>query len=73
MDEFICTLLKNIGLAVLWSAVGMFLFGCAFLVIRKVCPFSIREEIKEDQNSSLGIVIGAVLLGIAIIVAAAIH
>jgi len=73
MDEFIQNLAKNVGMAVLWSVIGMALFGCAFLVIRKVCPFSIRKEIEEDQNTALGIVIGAVMLGIAIIVAAAIH
>ena len=73
MDEFITTLAKNLGTAVLWAVVGMALFGCALLVIKAVCPFSIRKEIEEDQNTALGIVIGAVMLGIAIIVAAAIH
>jgi uncharacterized membrane protein YjfL (UPF0719 family) len=73
MDDFIMNLAKTIGIAVLWAIVGMALLGCAFLVIKKVCPFSIRKEIEEDQNTALGIVIGAVMLGIAIIVAAAIH
>ena len=73
MDDFITNLARNIGIAVLWAVIGMALFACAFLVIKAVCPFSIRKEIEEDQNTSLGIVIGAVMLGIAIIVAAAIH
>ena len=73
MDEFITNLAKSIGLAVLWSVIGMLLFGCAFQVIRMICPFSIRKEIEEDQNTALGIVIGAVMIGIALIVAAAIH
>ncbi|MGD0088614.1 MAG: DUF350 domain-containing protein [Planctomycetota bacterium] len=73
MNEFILNLAKNIALAVVWSVVGMLLLGSAFLVIKKACPFSILKEIEEDKNSSLGIVIGAVMLGIAIIVAAAIH
>jgi uncharacterized membrane protein YjfL (UPF0719 family) len=38
-----------------------------------VTPFSIRKEIEEDQNIALGIVIGAMLLGIALIIAAAIN
>ena len=35
-------------------------------------PFSIHKEIEEDQNTALGLVIGAMVLGIAIIVASAI-
>jgi putative membrane protein len=38
-----------------------------------VTPFSIRKEIEEDQNIALGILIGAIMLGLAIIIAAAIH
>jgi Skp family chaperone for outer membrane proteins len=34
---------------------------------------AIEKEIAEDQNVALGIVMGAMMLGIAIIVAAAIH
>ena len=39
----------------------------------KITPFSIRKEIEEDQNVSLAVLIGAVLLGIAWIVGAAVH
>ena len=33
-------------------------------------PFSLRKEIEEDQNVALGVVIGAVILGLAHIIAA---
>ena len=66
-------ILKNVGLAVLWSFIGMALFGIAFFVIKEICPFSIRKEIEEHENTALAIVIGAVMIGIALIVAAAIH
>ncbi|MEO1365965.1 MAG: DUF350 domain-containing protein [Acidobacteriota bacterium] len=46
--------------------------GSAFWVATKVTPFSVRKEIEEDQNVALGIILGAVILGISIIVAAAI-
>ncbi|HEX3584328.1 MAG TPA: DUF350 domain-containing protein, partial [Thermoanaerobaculia bacterium] len=36
-------------------------------------PFSIRKEIEEDQNISLAILIGSVMLGLAIIIASTIH
>ena len=53
--------------------IGLVLFGLVFWVIAKVAPFSLRKEIEEDQNTALAIMIGSVILGIAIIVAAAIH
>jgi len=39
----------------------------------KVSPFSIRKELEDDQNIALGIVIASVIIGIALIVSAAIH
>jgi putative membrane protein len=52
---------------------GLMLFGIAFFIIVKVTPFSIRKEIEDDQNTSLSIIIGSVFIGIALIIAAAIH
>ena len=52
---------------------GLLVFGVAFLIMGKATPFSIRKELEEDQNVALGIVMGAVILGIALIIAAAIH
>ncbi len=59
--------------ALVFSVIGLAFFALAFFVIVKVSPFSVRKEIEEDQNTSLAIIIGAVILGIAVIVAAAIH
>jgi uncharacterized membrane protein YjfL (UPF0719 family) len=56
-----------------FSLLGIALFSMAFVLIVKVTPFSIRKEIEEDQNTSLAILIASVILGIAMIVSAAIH
>ena len=53
--------------------VGLAFFAAAFFVISRIVPFSLRKEIEEDQNTALGVIVGAVILGIAIIIAAAIH
>lgn len=70
-------MLEGVGHKVIVSMVfvgiGALTFLLAFLVITKITPFSIRKEIEQDQNTALGIVIGSVLLGLAIIIAAAIH
>lgn len=52
---------------------GLIIFGIAFYIIEKLTPFSLRKEIEEDQNTALAIILGSVILGIAIIIAAAIH
>ncbi|HEY0080600.1 MAG TPA: DUF350 domain-containing protein [Pyrinomonadaceae bacterium] len=56
-----------------FALIGIVLFALAFWIIVKATPFSVRKELEDDQNSALAIVIAAVILGIAIIVAAAIH
>ncbi len=54
----------------LYTGVGVGVFLMAFFVIAKLLPFSLRKEIEEDQNVALGVVIGAVILGLAHIIAA---
>ena len=56
-----------------FTLIGLLLFAIAFWIIVKVSPFSIRKEIEEDQNIALGIVIASVIIGIAMIVSAAVH
>lgn len=56
-----------------FSILGILLFALAFWIIVKVAPFSVRKELEDDQNVALGIVIGAVIIGIALIVSAAVH
>ena len=57
----------------IFTLTGLVLFAIAFWLMGKLAPFSIRKEIEEDQNMALGIVIAAVIIGIALIVSAAIH
>lgn len=64
---------KTLVSALAFSALGIALFAVAFLIIVKVTPFSLRKEIEEDQNTALAIIIASVILGIALIVSAAIH
>jgi len=59
--------------ALIYSAIGIALFGLAFFVIVKIAPFSIRKEIEDDQNTSLGIIIGSVIIGISLIISAAVQ
>ena len=56
-----------------FTLIGLLLFAIAFWIIVKVSPFSIRKELEDDQNIALGIVIASVIIGIAMIVSAAVH
>ena len=56
-----------------YTVFGLIMFGVAFWLIVKLTPFSIRKEVEEDQNVALAILIGAVMLGLSIIIAATIH
>jgi putative membrane protein len=58
--------------SIVYSIVGTMVLGLSFYVIEKVLPFSMRKEIAEDQNVSLGIILGAFVIGLSIIIAAAI-
>jgi uncharacterized membrane protein YjfL (UPF0719 family) len=57
----------------IYVTLGMVLFAFSFWLVTKISPVSVRKEIEDDQNSALAIIIGAVFIGIAIIIAAAIH
>ena len=58
--------------SVVYSIVGTIVLGVSFYVIEKLLPFSMRKEIAEDHNVSLGIILGAFVIGLSMIIAAAI-
>jgi putative membrane protein len=58
---------------IIFVAIGLVVFAIAFLVVVLVSPFSVKKEIEEDQNTALAIIIGALILGISIIIASAIN
>lgn len=58
--------------SIVYSIVGTIVLGLSFYVIEKVLPFSMRKEIAEDHNTALGIILGAFVIGLSIIIAAAI-
>jgi len=56
-----------------FAAVGLVVFAIAFWLMTKVAPFSVRKEIEEDQNTALGVIMAGVIIGVALIIAAAVH
>ena len=68
--------IENLGEAAVDTAVfatiGLAVFGIAFWLIVKIAPFSVKKEIEDDQNIALAVIIAGVLIGISLIIAAAI-
>lgn len=56
-----------------FSLIGLLLFALAFWIIGKATPFSLRKELEEDHNTAIAIVIASVIIGIALIVGAAVQ
>jgi uncharacterized membrane protein YjfL (UPF0719 family) len=59
--------------SILYALIGVVVFWLSFVIIDKLTPYNLWEELVEKQNVALGIVVGAMALGISVIVAAAVH
>jgi len=59
--------------SLVYALMGVIIFWVSFIVIDKLTPYNLWEEIVEKQNKALALVVAAMSLGICIIVAAAIH
>jgi uncharacterized membrane protein YjfL (UPF0719 family) len=58
--------------SVLYSVVGSLILLGAFWIIQTILPFSMKKEIEDDQNVSLGIILGAFIIGLSLIISTAI-
>jgi putative membrane protein len=59
--------------SIVFALIGVAIFWLCFILIDKMTPYKLWDEIVEKQNMALGIVVAAMCLGISLIVAAAIH
>lgn len=59
--------------SLLYTLIGIAVFTVSFIVIDKLTPYDLWKELIEKKNTALALVVGAVGLGICIIIAAAIH
>ncbi len=56
-----------------FMTVGLAFFGIAFWIITHLWKMPVKKEIEEDQNLALAVLIGSIIIGISIIIAAGIH
>jgi putative membrane protein len=63
----------NIRAALVFALIGIVVFAGAFVVIDKLTPYDLWKEIVEEKNLALAVLVGAMSIGICIIIAAAVH
>jgi putative membrane protein len=66
-------IVQNIRAALLFALIGIVVFVGAFVVIDKLTPYDLWKEIVEEKNLALAVLVGAMSIGICIIIAAAVH
>ena len=59
--------------SLVFSLLGVAVFWITFVIIDKLTPYDLWKEIIEKRNQALATIVAAMCLGIALIVAAAIH
>jgi uncharacterized membrane protein YjfL (UPF0719 family) len=62
----------HLAAAVIFSAVGIAVLFLAVFLMEKLTRFSITKEIVDEHNTALAIIVGAIVIGVAIIIAASI-
>ena len=59
--------------SILYAVVGVLVFWISFVIIDKLTPYKLWEQIVNEKNMALAIVVAAMCISIGLIVSAAIH
>ena len=59
--------------SILYAFIGIGVLWLSFLLFDKITPYRLWEELTEKKNVALAIVVGAMVIAIGQIVAAAVH
>ena len=64
---------QNAIAAIIFAVIGLVVLAVSIVLMSKLMPLPFWKEIEEDQNTALGVMVGSIVIGISIIIAAAIH
>jgi len=64
---------QNLINAVVFAALGILVFGLSFIIVDRLTPYHLWKEVVQEQNVAVAVLVGAMSIGIAIIIAAAVH
>lgn len=66
MEDFLRPALSVVSI----GAISILMLVFAVRVMEKALPFSVRHELEEDHNTAAAIVMGSIILGVAMVIAA---
>ena len=66
-------LLRNSASVVIYSVLGIVVYIAAFVLVDKITPGHLWGELLEKRNTAIALFMGALGIGISIIIAASIH
>ena len=58
---------------VLYAVIGVVVRWLAFILIDKLTPYHLWDQLVKEKNVALAIVVGAMFIALGMIIAAAIH
>jgi putative membrane protein len=59
--------------ALVYAVLGILIFVLSFAILDKMTPYALWKEIVEEKNVALAILVGAMSVGMCIIIASAVH
>lgn len=64
---------KGIVNSLIFSGIGIIVLIISYMILEKLTPEKTWKEIVDNKNMALAIVFGAFIIGISLIISAAIH
>ena len=65
-------LMQHLLAALVYALLGIVVFVVSFVILDRLTPGSLWREIIDEHNTALAVMMGAISIGISIIIAAAI-
>ena len=59
--------------SLVYAVLGFVVFCLGIVLIDKLTPYNLWEELVKEKNVALAIVVGCVSIGLCLIIAAAVH
>ena len=59
--------------AAVYSVLGIVLFILSFILVDKLTPYHLWDEIVRNKNLALAVLLGSMSIGIGMIIASAVH
>jgi len=64
---------KGIVNSLIFSGIGIIVLIISYMILEKLTPENTWKELVNNKNTALAIVFGAFIIGISLIISAAIH